>query len=394
MELLASSQKNRSPMKVALIMGALCHARISHLYEGFDPRYEIIAVGSKKCDIGESDIKQEHRRILTLRDILRHVPKLRHRIPWETQQYFFGFEKAMSDIGILYPAGSAMKFAYQCIQMKRKTGVKVVVSDFENVPLRFFHHSETRRAERLAVLHEADAIVAVLHQVKTCLLMEGIPEEKIHVIYHGVNTEKFHPAPKSKDMLGILGLSERDIAVLFIGHFGWQKGALTYLYAAKLLEMDSEVRDFPVKFIVVARGGKDFTKRAEYLGIADRVVIHERIPFEKMPQLYRCADIVVVPSIPIFQAYEQTSNVTHEAAACGRALVLSYTGGLPELMGDDALYFAPADYQGLYKNLKELILDEKKREEYGRRARCRATEVLDSAIMREKTARLFDQVLG
>ncbi|MDI6828871.1 MAG: glycosyltransferase family 4 protein [Armatimonadota bacterium] len=390
----SSKQNVNSPVKVALIMGALCHARMTHLYEGFDPHYEIVAVGSRKCDMGESDIRQEHRRILMLRDLMRNIPKLRHKIPWETQQYFFGFEKAMEDMGILYPAGSAMKFAYQCIQLKRKTGVKVIVMDFENVPLRFFHHSEGRKAERLAVLHEADAIVPISNQVKTCLLMEGIPEEKMHVIYQGVGIDKFKPSPKNKEMLSTLGLSENEIAVLFVGNFGWQKGSLTYLYAAKLLDMDPEVRDAPVKFIAVARGGEDFYKRAKYLGIADKIIIRQNIPFEKIPQLYQCCDIVVVPSIPIFQAYEQMSHVAHEAAACGKPLVLSYTGGMPEFIGDAALYFAPSDYQGLYQHLKDLILNDRKREEYGLRSRRRATEVLDCAIMREKTARLFDRVLN
>lgn len=385
----------RDPIKVALIQGALAHSRMTNIYEGFDPRYEIVIFGAKKCDIGESNIRQEHRRLFSARDFLRCVPKVRNRIPWPDQQHLYGFERATEDIDLLFPHGSIMQFAYQCIEIKRKVGRKVVVFDLENVPYAYRHYSPQRKAERMAVLSECDAIVAALGQVKQCMLMEGVPEEKIHVIYEGVNQEVFKPGPKDGATLESLSLSPNDIVAMFVGQFAWRKGALTLLFAAKHLSQDSQMQGMPIKYVFVGRDGADDLRAfAQEIGMGDRVLVHDWIPYSKMPDVYRCSDMVIVPSIPIPTAYEQSSAAMREAATIGRCMILSYTGGMPELLGDGALYFSPSDYRGLAEHIKALALDETRRENYANLARARASEVLDAGITRQKTAALFDRVMN
>jgi D-inositol-3-phosphate glycosyltransferase len=57
--------------------------------------------------------------------------------------------------------------------------------------------------------------------------------------------------------------------------------------------------------------------------VADRVRFLEPVPHHELPDLYRAADVVVVPS-----ASESFGLVALEAAACGTPVVATAVGGL------------------------------------------------------------------
>lgn len=100
------------------------------------------------------------------------------------------------------------------------------------------------------------------------------------------------------------------------------------------------------------------------------------VPFDEMPDVYRTADIVVLPTLYA----EGTSLACLEAMACGKAVVATRVGGLPELIIDE--------YNGLLVEptapavrgaLERLIGDPALRTRLGRRAveTARAFDIVD-----------------
>jgi glycosyltransferase involved in cell wall biosynthesis len=91
-----------------------------------------------------------------------------------------------------------------------------------------------------------------------------------------------------------------------------------------------------------------------------------------MPAVMNAADIVAAPSI----WKEQYGRVVPEAMACGRALVVSDIGAMPELLGDCGVKIPCGNVEALSVALRRLLQDETERMRIGRRAALRARDEL------------------
>ena len=90
--------------------------------------------------------------------------------------------------------------------------------------------------------------------------------------------------------------------------------------------------DTPVELLVAGDGDDrpDAIDAVENLGIAESVTFAGHVPHSELGDLYRCSDVVVVPSW-----YEGFGNVVVEAQACGVPVVGSAVGGIPSLLCED-----------------------------------------------------------
>jgi glycosyltransferase involved in cell wall biosynthesis len=88
---------------------------------------------------------------------------------------------------------------------------------------------------------------------------------------------------------------------------------------------------------------------------------------EDVPELMRAADVVAIPS-----RWEGFGLVAVEAMAAGVAVVASAVGGLPEVLGDAALFVPPEDPGALRAAIQRLLGDADLRRELGARGRARA----------------------
>ncbi|MEM9354938.1 MAG: glycosyltransferase [Pseudomonadota bacterium] len=88
--------------------------------------------------------------------------------------------------------------------------------------------------------------------------------------------------------------------------------------------------------------------------IEERVVFFEAT-HKEMPRYMNAADIVVLPSISTSKWKEQYGRVIQEAMACGRTMVGSTCGAIPEIMGGHGHLFAEADVRALERLLRRLL---------------------------------------
>ncbi len=154
-----------------------------------------------------------------------------------------------------------------------------------------------------------------------------------------------------------------------MGRLVWEKGIHELLYATKLLLAENK----NIKMIIAGSG--PFKKKLErfsyILGINSNVDFIGSIPYEKMPELMNSADILCLPSIPTKRWQEQFGYVLVEAMACGKPVVSTLSGSIPEIVENRKTGFLvrPADSKALADALQKLIEDDALRRKMGKAGR-------------------------
>lgn len=116
--------------------------------------------------------------------------------------------------------------------------------------------------------------------------------------------------------------------------------------------------------------------RITSLGITDRVVYFDA-KHEEMPAHMNAADIVVLPSLSTPKWKEQYGRVLPEAMACGKVVVGSDSGAIPELVASHGRIFPEGNVLALADVLRELLnMEVTQRENMGRSAAAYAREHL------------------
>ncbi|MDP4550820.1 glycosyltransferase family 4 protein [Alkalihalobacillus macyae] len=183
------------------------------------------------------------------------------------------------------------------------------------------------------------AIMTVSHYIKGTII-HRFPEanDKIHVVYSGVDLAQFEPkwteegqriSSRLKEKYGI---SKHSKIILFIGRLSQTKGPHLLIQALpKILEMHPDA-------VLVICGGKWFSdnrlndyvrmlhKLAKPLG--DHVRFTKYIPHEEIPHSYLLGDVFVCSS----QWQEPLARVHYEAMAAGVPLITTKRGGNAEVI--------------------------------------------------------------
>jgi glycosyltransferase involved in cell wall biosynthesis len=196
-------------------------------------------------------------------------------------------------------------------------------------------------------LKAADAIIAVSENSKRdAINLYGIPANKIHVIYEGVDP-KFTPITDPARLSQVR--SKYHLPDRFILHVGT-------IEPRKNLPLLFEVAAQTNEHIVVA--GKlgwltdPILAKVKELGVEDRVTFTGFIDDDDLPALISAANVLAMPS-----KYEGFGLPILEALACGTPVVASNAASLPEVGGDAVLYAWHDDVRS-WISLLTLALDD------------------------------------
>jgi glycosyltransferase involved in cell wall biosynthesis len=150
---------------------------------------------------------------------------------------------------------------------------------------------------------------------------------KIHLIPNGVDVNKFNPSIDGSEMKRLYK-AEGKYIVFTARHHRPVYGIAYLIIAAKLVI--SRRKD--VVFIIGGDGPLlNYHKElAGKLGIKDHILFTGAIPRDLIPKYYAASDIVVVPSLQ-----ESWGLVATEAMACGKPVIASKVGGLPDQIIDE-----------------------------------------------------------
>jgi len=229
-----------------------------------------------------------------------------------------------------------------------------------------------------SIWRSAAAVVAISrgHQQ---LANRTMPELEIPIIYNGVDSEAFCPGTGR----------EGPLNVLCVGRLIQRKGQHILLKAAARI-IDLQPKTNLVVTLVGTGDEEDNLKRlAAELGIAQQVRFIGFVAREDMPEVYRKADVFVLPS-----QNEGMSIALLEAMASGLPVVVTNVGGSNELVQSGANGFIVrwADEAALVDSLTTLMLDASLRHRMGQKSREKAVGFDWSAITSEYV-QLFQRVL-
>ena len=223
-----------------------------------------------------------------------------------------------------------------------------------------------RRARRL--------IAVSRHTARESAQLLGIPQERISVVYHGVDPA-FRPLPTEQ----VVAFRERrnlpQCFVLFVGTLEPRKNLI------RLVEAFARIRNGDSKLILV--GGKgwlydDLFATVDELGLCDRVLLPGYVPNEELPLWYNAATAFAYPSL-----YEGFGMPVTEAQACGTPVLASNTTSLPEAAGDAALLVDPLEPEAIAAGLDRLLGDRLLREQLRDRGLAHARTFTWSRTARE-----------
>jgi glycosyltransferase involved in cell wall biosynthesis len=271
--------------------------------------------------------------------------------------------------------------------LRNVRSAKLVVTVLDMIPERFpeffdgngwYGRLVTKRwiKGKRTLCERADAILAISEHTKQDIVaLYGIDPARITVTHLGNNLSGGSEQPRPA------GVPARY--VLFVGTRNTYKNFELFIEAVAALD-DRELG-------VLCVGGGAFTpSELELIGrnrVADRVV-QRSVHDDELAGCYAHAAAFVFPS-----RYEGFGIPILEAFACGCPTLVADASCFPEIAGDAALYFDPADRESLRDQLCRLLTDDDLRAALRAKGLARATTFTWEATA-QKTVAAYDAILG
>ena len=244
-------------------------------------------------------------------------------------------------------------------------------------------------AARNRLLRDADAFVAMSRQIRDEMRAASVPAERIRLLPHGVDVERFLPASpdERRALRQRLGLPDGVLAV-YSGRLLRGKGLETLVDA-----MGSPAVAGKLRLVLLGSGEgqldvePELRRRVSERGLEASVIFAGRVP--NVADYLRACDMFVFPSL-----FEALGIALVEAAACGLPAVASRTGGIVDVIEDgrSGELVPPGDRDALGRELAALAADPERRAAMGREARAVAERRFDERDVLEDYRALFREV--
>lgn len=311
----------------------------------------------------------------------------------ESPQPMLGIVRKLKGYDLIHSADIHYYYTYQAIKAKDRYGSKVVVTQWENIPFKFGNNVFSSRRIR-EVIEKVDLFLPVSRRAEEVLILMGAPEEKIRVIPPGIDSRIFAPEAKDDGLRNKLKVRPDQTVILYIGNFLRSKGLFELIHAAARLKKDQEVDPSSIRFLLVGAGKhrNKIERLILELSLTEQFILHPYMSYQDIPKVHNLADIFVLPSVPSEQVREQFGMVLIESMSCGKPVVSTLCGSIPEVIGDAGLLVQPFDHLSLYLALKRLIQDVRLRDELGRKARERVLKYFDAELIAGRIEEAYESL--
>jgi glycosyltransferase involved in cell wall biosynthesis len=240
----------------------------------------------------------------------------------------------------VYPDG------YGALGVGKKLGVPVVLfaigSDVRYVPDRV-----QKRLVRSA-LQRADYVLAVSHELLARALDQGARPGDSLAILNGCDTTIFRPQAREA-MRARLGVQAKKKEIVFVGRLVPLKGLRELFDALAIVKTQCPA----VEFTCIGEGplGEELRARAAREDLAGVVRFVARATPSEIADWMGAADITCLASYT-----EGCPNAIVESLACGRAVVATNVGGIPELVNtSNGILVRPHDPEDLARGLIDAL---------------------------------------
>lgn len=214
-----------------------------------------------------------------------------------------------------------------------------------------------------------------------------VPEDKLRIIYNGVNASNFvsHDKAYKREIFADPG----EKIIFTVGRLVREKGFQVLLEAVPII-----LKYLPnTKFVIAGKGPyeKELKEQVSRMGIEDHVYFAGYIDDGLRNALYKWASVAVIPSL-----YEPFGIVALEAMAAQTPLVVSDTGGLSEIVnhGVDGLKAKPGDSNSLSGMIFQLLKNPGLADQMQKQAYLKVKREYSWQEIAKETREVYLEILG
>ncbi len=221
-------------------------------------------------------------------------------------------------------------------------------------------------------------IIAISNAIKSILIEAGVPQDKIDVVYSGIDTEKFDSISNTQYLYEEFNLSKYSPIIGTIAHLTDHKGHKYLLNA-----VPEVLKIFPnVVFLIIGEGELEeaLKKQVKELDITKNVIF---TGFRKdIGELLSTMDLFVLPS-----HLEGLCTSLMDAMLMKLPIVATTAGGIPEVVVDKetGILVSPKDSKGLADSIIQLLSNKEEAKKMGERGLERVKTVFNVFRMVEGT---------
>ena len=233
------------------------------------------------------------------------------------------------------------------------------------------------------ILKNAGTVFTNSQITRELVQTHGYPFEKIHMIFPGVDTERFGIFEKRSDILENLGIKNKKI-LLTVSRLVQKKNHENVLKALAIV-----VKEIPDVVYIVVGDGKEKERLiglTKELKIEKYVIFLGQIEFGQIHSYYNACDIFIMPSKTVGLDYESFGIVYLEANACGKPVIAGRSGGIKDavLDGSTGILVDPNNIEEISQAMLLLLKDPEYAEKLGEYGRRRVEKELNWKMVGEK----------
>ncbi|MDA1017440.1 MAG: glycosyltransferase [Planctomycetota bacterium] len=228
------------------------------------------------------------------------------------------------------------------IRAARQAGIPAVVMVGGSDVLILARQSKSRRRAIVSVLNHADAVVCVSQDIARHVGEFGIAHDKIHVVYRGVDAQRFH-VRNDGELRSEIGVDHQQRILLSVGRLVPVKGFDTLIDA--YAELRQKRADFRAYIAGAGPLRSALQRQIDQLQLGDCVSLIGNTSPDELARWYQAADVCVLSS-----RSEGVPNVMLESIACGTPIVATEVGGIAEIADPNHDRLVPAGDHGALAN--------------------------------------------
>jgi glycosyltransferase involved in cell wall biosynthesis len=233
---------------------------------------------------------------------------------------------------------------------------------------------------------QVDCFIAASEAIRRMLLADGVEERRTIAIHEGIDVERVEKTPPV-DVHEAFWLPHGSPVVGNVAALVPHKGQRDLIEAARLV-----VQQIPdARFVILGEG-----QLREHL---ERLVREHRLEKHVLMPGFRTDVIGCIKGFDLFVLSSITEGLGTsllDAMACGKPIVATRTGGIPEVVADGTtgLLVPPHDHQSLAAAIVRMLREARLRQQMGEAGRARVGERFTAERMVAATADVYAAVAG
>jgi glycosyltransferase involved in cell wall biosynthesis len=212
----------------------------------------------------------------------------------------------------------------------------------------FFYTQTTKWAARVSA-KKCAAIIAITREMKQWWEWTGSLPERTPFIPYGVDVERFHPVSDARLQLG---LSPRDLILLYVGRLDQEKGLFDALDALDRARNAGDLGQLRLEIVGEGPLRDELEQNILQRNLQTVVRLRGAKRRQDLPCWYSAADALLLPSW-----IEPFGRVILESMACGTPVLSTATGGPQDhvLDGKTGFLFPPRDPEALSRLVQSIV---------------------------------------